>query len=84
MNNNFFQQLIVRLAKKNPAFFDYIQAFAALLGGASIGFHYLDVHHAILPQWLQWVESSTTWISSAIAAIIAQLPNEDANTTATK
>jgi len=84
METNFFQQLLSRLGKKNPAFFDYIQASAALIGGASIAFQYLDSHHILLPTWLQWLESSTTWVSAGIAAIVAQLPNEDLNNTTKK
>lgn len=79
MNQNFFTELISRLGQKNPKFFDIIQVVALALGAVSAGFHYLDTSGTVLPSWLHWLESSTVWITSAVAAVVAQLPNQNLN-----
>lgn len=79
MNTNFFSELIVRLGKSNPKFFDYIQIAALVLGALSAAFNYIDSHDAALPSWLNWIKSSTVLVSSIVAAVIAQLPNKDVN-----
>lgn len=80
MNNNFFAELIARLGKSNPKFFDYIQLAALGLGALSAGFKYLDTANTILPPWLEWVKSTTVLVSSGVAILVAQLPNTDVNT----
>lgn len=77
--NNFFLQLIARLGKSNPKFFDYVQLIALGFGALSAAFKFLDDHDALLPPWLSWIKSTTVLIASGVAAVIAQLPNKDVN-----
>lgn len=79
MNNTFFQELIIRLGKSNPKFFDYIQLAALGLGALSAGFKFLDDHNTMLPIWLEWIKSTTVLVTSAVTLIVAQLPNKDVN-----
>jgi hypothetical protein len=76
-NNNFLSELITRLGKSNPKFFDYIQIGALGLGALSAAFKFIPDTN--LPPWLAWIKSTTVLISSGVAAIIAQLPNKDVN-----
>lgn len=77
MNNNFLSELIARLGKSNPKFFDYIQIVALGIGAISAGLNFIPDMN--LPPWLAWIKSTTVLISSGIAAIVAQLPNKDVN-----
>jgi len=79
MNNNFFAEFIARLGKSNPKFFDYIQIAALGFGALSAAFKFIDEHNTVLPDWLQWIKSTTVLITSGVAMIIAQLPNKDVN-----
>lgn len=79
MNTNFFAELIARLGKSNPKFFDYIQIAALGLGALSAGFKFLDDHNGVLPEWLSWIKSWSVLVSSGVAFVLAQLPNKDVN-----
>lgn len=79
MSTNFFAELMLRLGKSNPKFFDYIQIAAIALGSVSAAFNFIDEQHTILPAWLAWIQSSTVMITSAVTAVVAQLPNKDVN-----
>jgi len=79
MNNNFFAEFISRLGKSNPKFFDYIQIVALGLGALSTAFKFIDAHNTVLPDWLQWIKSTSVLIGSAIALVMGQLPNKDVN-----
>lgn len=79
MNQKFFAQLIVRLGKTNPKFFKIIQFIAIGLGAVSAGIGYIDTTGAALPSWFSWLGNHEVWISSLVAAILAQLPNKDVN-----
>ena len=79
MKNNFFLELITRLGKSNPKFFDYIQLAALGLGALSAGFKFLDDQGTVLPDWLMWIKSTTVLVASGITMLVAQLPNRDVN-----
>jgi hypothetical protein len=78
MNNNFFIELIVRLFTKNPKFFKVIQFIALFLAALSAGLQYGVDNHVPLPSSISWLQNSVVWISSIVAAVIAQFPNQDA------
>lgn len=80
MNKNFLTEFIARLGSSNPQFFRIIQIIAIVLGALSAALHYVDTSQTVLPSWLAWLESTTTWVTSFVAAILAQLPNENINT----
>lgn len=75
--NNFFLELIARLGKSNPKFFDYVQLIALGVAALSAGFKVLP--DTLLPPWLAWLKSTTVLIASGVAAVVAQLPNRDVN-----
>lgn len=77
IKNNFFLEVITRLGKSNPKFFDYIQIVALGVGALSAAFNFLP--DTALPPWLAWIKSTTVLVSSGVAAIVAQLPNKDVN-----
>jgi len=79
MNTSFFSELVARLGKRNPKFFDYIQVAALVLGSLSAAFNFIDERGTMLPPWLTWIKSTTVMITSAVTAIVAQLPNKDVN-----
>lgn len=79
MNTRFLAEVITRLGKSNPKFFDYIQVVALGLGAVAAAFNFIDQHGTILPSWLTWIKSTTVIVSSVVAAVIAQLPNKDVN-----
>lgn len=79
MQNKFFAEFLQRLFKKNPEFFDYIQAGAAAVAGLGALFAYLHQYDITLPNWLQWIECKETIISGVVTFIVAQLPNKDVN-----
>lgn len=81
MNQNFFAQLIVRLGKANPQFFKIIQFGAVGLGTLSVAFAYINTAQTTLPCWLAWIGHHEVWITSFVAAVMAQLPNATANDT---
>lgn len=79
MTNPFLIDLIKRIAKDNPRFFKIIQLVAVGVGAVSAAFSFIDKTHTALPPWLCWLEHSEVWVSSIVAAILAQLPNSTVN-----
>lgn len=77
MKTNFFADLIVRLLSGKPQFFTTIQRVAAALAIISFAIDKLNTSGVILPGWVATVGSSVVWISSIVAAVIAQLPVKD-------
>ena len=73
-SNNFFIDLIVRLLSKNPKFFKWIQIGAIVLAAISGALNALPSDS--VPPFLVWLKSSVVWVSSVVAIIIAQLPNQ--------
>lgn len=73
-SGNFFVQLVVRLFGANPKFFKWIQGASIALLGVSGALNALPADYA--PSWLAWAKSATVWVSSAVALIIAQLPQK--------
>ena len=78
MTNNFFVEIIQRIAKDNPRFFKIIQYIAMSLAGACTALKFVDpTTH--LPWFLFWIQSNTTLVASLVTVVMAQLPNKSVN-----
>lgn len=76
MNENFLVELGKRLVTKNPQFFDKIQVISTITGIISGIMMYLQDSTLPIPSWLLAFGSVNVLVSSIVAAILAQLPNE--------
>jgi hypothetical protein len=76
MNENFLVELGKRLVTKNPQFFDKIQVISTITGIISGIMMYLQDSTLPIPSWLLAFGNVNVLISSIVAAILAQLPNE--------
>lgn len=73
--NNFFIQLLARLLSGKPKFFKWIQIASVALGALSAALNFLPADFT--PPFLEGLKSNVVWVSSIVAAIIAQLPVKD-------
>jgi hypothetical protein len=73
---NFIAELLVRLFKGKPKFFHYVQVAAIVIGALAASLDYLKGQDVNIP-YLSVIGNSVVYISSIVAAIIAQLPNKD-------
>jgi len=81
MENPFFKflaELVSRLFSKNPKFFDHVQLVSLFVGGVSGLVHYLQTLGVDMPKLFAAMDNATVMISSVIAIILAQLPNDSA------
>ncbi len=85
MQNPFFKflaELATRLFSKNPKFFDYVQMIALVVGGLSGLVQYLQSTGVELPKLFDIVGNVNVVVSSVVAMILAQLPNDSSTTDA--
>lgn len=78
-NDNLFVQFLQRLFTANPKFFKYVQYVSIVI--AAISF-LMDAFHqfgAVVPTWLEWLNTTAVKVGAFIAIIMAQLPNKDVN-----
>jgi hypothetical protein len=79
MENPFFKflaELANRLFSKNPKFFYHVQLISLFVGGVSGLVHYLQSIGIELPKLFAALDNVTVVVSSVIAIILAQLPND--------
>jgi hypothetical protein len=79
MQNPFFKflaELATRLFSKNPKFFDHVQLISLFVGGLSGLVHYLQTLGIEMPKLFAVLDNATVMITSVIAIILAQLPND--------
>ncbi len=85
MQNPFFKflaELATRLFSKNPKFFDIVQMIALVGGGVSGLVQYLQSTGVELPKLFEVVGNINVVVSSVVALILAQLPNDTSSTDA--
>jgi hypothetical protein len=85
MQNPFFKflaELATRLFSKNPNFFDIVQMIALVVGGVSGLVQYLQSTGVELPKLFEVVGNINVVVSSVVALILAQLPNDTSSTDA--
>lgn len=82
--NTFFIELLKRFLAKNPKFFKTLQIIAIALGAISGVLSFLQAQNIDLPSWFAWLSDTVVKVVSLVTIILAQLPNEDPNTTAKK
>jgi hypothetical protein len=85
MQNPFFKflaELATRLFSKNPKFFDIVQMIALVVGGVSGLVQYLQSTGVELPKLFEVVGNINVVVSSVVALILAQLPNNTSSTDA--
>ncbi len=85
MQNPFFKflaELATRLFSKNPKFFDIVQMIALVVGGVSGLVQYLQSTGVELPKLFEVVGIINVVVSSVVALILAQLPNDTSSTDA--
>jgi hypothetical protein len=85
MQNPFFKflaELATRIFSKNPKFFDIVQMIALVVGGVSGLVQYLQSTGVELPKLFEVVGNINVVVSSVVALILAQLPNDTSSTDA--
>lgn len=79
MENPFFKflaELVTRLFSKNPKFFDKVQLISLLVAGLSGLTIYLKSVGVELPGLFKVLENVNVAVTSVVAIILAQLPND--------
>lgn len=79
MENPFFKflaELVTRLFSKNPKFFTKIQLISLIVGGLSGLVWYLKSINVEVPGLFAVLDNVTVMVSSVVALIMAQLPND--------
>lgn len=79
--SKFVAELVSRLFSKNPKFFDYIQIASVVLGSLSAVVAYLQSTGVDLPGVFTAFGNVNVLVSSVIATILAQLPNDSGTPT---
>ena len=78
----FLSELVSRLFSKNPKFFKYVQLISVVLGALSAVVVYLQSVGISLPGLFTAFGNINVIVSSVVATILSQLPND--TTTPTK
>ena len=79
MNNplfGFLAEFVSRLFHKNPKFFKVVQVISLVVGGAAAVVMYLQSNGVVLPKLFEIVGHVNVVVSSIVATILAQLPND--------
>lgn len=70
-------EMLTRLMTNNPKFFKKVQIASLVLGAVTAVVMYLKSSGLYpVPAWLEILDSTSVLVGSAIATVMAQLPND--------